>query len=120
MRKWGEVLSSRLLPRPEHAALRATFVERWARNDKAAYMRAFNALVGWSVSAQLPDIKCPVLVVSADQDYTPVSFKEAYASKIPNASMAVIKDSRHMMPVENPGPFHDVIIPFLSRQGATA
>jgi 3-oxoadipate enol-lactonase len=113
MRKWGEVLSTRLLPLPEHAGLRAQFVERWARNDKAAYLRALDALVGWSVSAKLPGITCPVLIVGADQDYTPVAFKQAYTAKIPNASLVVIPDSRHMMPVERPEPFHDAIIPFL-------
>jgi 3-oxoadipate enol-lactonase len=114
MRKWGEVLSSRLLPSPEHAGLRAQFVERWARNDKDAYLRSLDALVGWSVADKLSGLKCPVLVVSADQDYTPVALKQAYVSKIPNASLAVIPNSRHMMPVETPAPFHDVIIPFLS------
>ena len=38
MRAMGEGLSVRLLPKPEHAALRATFVERWAENDPAAYI----------------------------------------------------------------------------------
>ncbi|MEO7456051.1 MAG: alpha/beta hydrolase [Gemmatimonadaceae bacterium] len=114
MRKWGEVLSTRLLPLPEHGALRATFIERWARNDKAAYLRALNALVGWSVSAKLPGITCPVLVVGADQDYTPVAFKQAYTSKMPNARLVVIPDSRHMMPVERPEAFHDAILPFLA------
>ncbi len=118
MRKWGEVLSTRLLPLPEHGALRATFIERWARNDKAAYLRALNALVGWSVSAKLSGITCPVLVVGADQDYTPVAFKQAYTSQIPNAKLVVIPDSRHMMPVERPELFHAAILPFLSAAGA--
>lgn len=120
MRKWGEVLSTRLLPLPEHGALRATFVERWARNDKQAYLRALNALVGWSVSAKLPGITCPVLVVSADQDYTPVAWKKEYTSKMPHATLAVIAHSRHMMPVERPAAFHDVIIPFLAGQAVPA
>ena len=120
MRKWGEVLSTRLLPLPEHGALRATFVERWARNDKKAYLRALDALVGWSVSARLPGITCPVLVVSADQDYTPVAWKQEYTSKMPHASLKVIPHSRHMMPVERPEQFHDVLIPFLSGKGARA
>jgi pimeloyl-ACP methyl ester carboxylesterase len=114
MQKMGEVLASRLLPAPEHAALRATFVERWARNDPGAYLRALSALVGWSVKARLPGIRCPVLVVSADMDYTSVEWKREYTSLLPDASLVVIAASRHMMPVERPAPFHDAIIPFLA------
>ena len=114
MSKMGEVLATRLLPAPEHAALRQTFVERWGRNDPGAYLRALAALVGWSVMARLPAITCPVLVVAADQDYTPVEWKRAYTSAMPRASLVVIPDSRHMMPVEKPGAFHDAIVPFLT------
>lgn len=120
MRAWGSVLADRLLPKREHAALRTLFVDRWARNDKAAYLRALSALVGWTVTAQLPRITCPVLVVSADQDYTPLAWKEQYTAMMPNARMAVIADSRHMMPVERPAEFHDVLIPFLAGQAGAS
>lgn len=118
MRSWGSVLADRLLPAEEHAALRTAFVERWARNDKAAYLRALSALVGWSVTAKLPGISCPVLVVSADMDYTPIPWKEQYTAMMPNARLAIVKDSRHMMPIERPSDFHDVLIPFLAGQSA--
>ena len=114
MSKMGEVLATRLLPAPEHAALRATFVERWGRNDPSAYLRALSALVGWSVMAKLPAITCPVLVVTGDQDYTPVAWKRAYTATMPHASLVVIPNSRHLTPVETPEPFHNAIIPFLT------
>ena len=117
MSKMGEILAGRLLPAPEHAALRETFVERWGRNDPGAYLRALSALVGWSVMAKLPAITCPVLVVTADQDYTPVEWKRAYTATMPDASLVVIPNSRHMMPVETPAEFHDAILPFLASAG---
>ena len=119
MSKMGEVLATRLLPAPEHAALRKTFVERWGRNDPGAYLRALSALVGWSVLSRLPGITCPVLVVSADQDYTPVAWKRAYTATMPHASLVVIPNARHMMPVETPESFHAAIMPFLTGRGAT-
>ncbi len=119
MQKMGEVLSTRLLPAPEHGELRRTFVERWARNDKRAYLRALDAIVGWTVTDRLPSLTCPVLVVGADQDYTPVAWKQWYTALMPNASMVVIPESRHMMPVERPEAFHDALRPFLSGAGAT-
>lgn len=113
MRKMGTVLSTVLLPRPEHAALRATFVERWARNHPGAYLRSLRALIGWSVSARLGDITCPTLVLAADQDYTPVAFKEQYAARIAGATLTVVPDARHMLPVERPREYNEAIMTFL-------
>jgi hypothetical protein len=45
MRKMGEVVATRLLPDPDHRALRATFVERWAAYDSRAYLSSLKALV---------------------------------------------------------------------------
>ena len=118
MRAWGSVLADRLLPAREHAALRTQFVERWAHNDKGAYLRALRALVGWTVTDRLPRITCPVLVVAADHDYTPVAWKEQYTALMPNARLAVVADSRHMMPIERPEAFHEVLLPFLLAQRA--
>ena len=116
MRAWGKVLAERLLPSEEHAALRDVFVSRWARNDRGAYLRALSALVGWTVTDRLPGITCPVLVVAADQDYTPVPWKEWYTALMPHASLAIIANSRHMMPVERPAEFHEVLLPFLTQR----
>lgn len=113
MRKMGQVLATALLPKPEHAAERATFVERWARNDAKAYLRSLRALIGWSVSERLAAIRCPTLIVTADQDYTPVVYKEYYTRQIPGARLAVIPDSRHMLPVERPNEFNRVVTDFL-------
>ena len=117
MRKMGEVLAERLLPGVEHATRRAIFAERWARNDKGAYLRALSALVGWTVTAKLPGIRQPVLVVTADQDYTPVAWKQWYTSLMPNATLVVIPESRHMMPIERPHLFHETLLPFLAGAG---
>jgi pimeloyl-ACP methyl ester carboxylesterase len=113
MRKMGEVLANKLLLGPQHAATRATFVERWARNDPGAYLRALRALIGWSVAPRLGSITAPTLVLTADQDYTPVAFKQTYTAKIPGARLVVVPDSRHMLPVECPAEFNRVALDFL-------
>ncbi|HEY72686.1 MAG: 3-oxoadipate enol-lactonase [Anaerolineaceae bacterium 4572_32.2] len=116
MRKMGQVLSERLLPKPEHAELRRIFVERWAENDKRAYIDSMKALVGWSVADRLGDIRCPTLVIAADEDYTPMSLKEAYVAQIEQAELVVIQDSRHATPVEQPEQFNQALMTFLARQ----
>jgi len=117
MRKMGEVLGARLLPKPEHQDLRREFVERWAQNDKRAYLDSMRALVGWSVSARLSEIKAPTLVVAADKDYSPVSVKEAYVARMLHAELVVISDSRHATPVEQPAVFNEAVAAFLARKG---
>lgn len=120
MRKMGAVLAGRLLPAPEHATRREVFAERWAKNDRATYLRVLTALVGWSVKSRLPDITCPVLVVTADHDYSSVDMKREYTTLMPNATLVIIPDSLHMMPVERPELFHNAIIPFLKGTGLSA
>ena len=114
MRKMGEVLSKRLFIKPEQEDIRQMFVTRWAENDQRTYLNAMRALVGWSVAARIGSISCPTLVIAADQDYSPLSVKEAYTAQIPGAQLAVIPDSRHATPVEHPQEFNLVLQKFLA------
>jgi pimeloyl-ACP methyl ester carboxylesterase len=115
MRAMGEALSSNLYPKPEQAALRETFIERWAQNDPQAYIEATRSMLGWNVEDQLGEIQCPTLILTADQDYSPVALKESYAKSIPNAQLVVIPDSHHATPIEQPEKFNAALAEFLSR-----
>ena len=113
MRKIGEILGPRIFIKPEQKDLLDTLVENWAKNHKPSYMASMKAGTGWSVADQLDQIKCPVLVVAADEDYTPVSAKQEYVDKLPNARLVVLEDSRHATPVEKPDEFNQVLLAFL-------
>ena len=113
--KLGEILAKRLYPSPGDEALGKVFTERFARNDQRSYLAAFNALIGWSVSARLGELTCPTLILTADQDYTPVAFKQAYAEKIRTARLTVVPDSRHALPMERPDSFNSALRDFLTR-----
>ena len=65
---------------------------------------------------RLGEIRCPTLVVAAAQDGLR-SMDEAreLAQGIPGAELAVVEDSGHMIPIEQPGRLLDVIVPFLAR-----
>jgi 3-oxoadipate enol-lactonase len=115
MRAMGEALAPNLFPKPEHAALRQTFVERWAENDPQAYIEATLSMVGWNVTDRLGSIRCPTLVIAADQDYTPVAVKEAYVKLVPDAQLVVIADAHHATPVERPQEFNAALAQFLAR-----
>ena len=115
MRGMGQVLSKRLFPEDQHALLREMFVERWAENDPQAYQRAMRAMIGWSMVDRLGSIQCPTLVIAADQDYTPITSKEAYTRLMPNAKLLVIPDAHHAVPVERPDAFNAALKDFLEK-----
>ncbi len=106
-------LSRRLFPRPEQEEARVQLIERWGRNDPAAYRAAMRALVGWSVLDRVRDIRCPVLVIAGDRDYTPVEAKRAYADLIPGARLVVFEDSGHATPIDQAERFNEVVLGFL-------
>lgn len=116
MRGIGKFLGRRLFPKPEQAGLRDTFVRRWAANDKQAYLSAFKALSGWSVLDRLDSVQCPVLVVAAAEDYTPLARKKAYTEMLARAELVIIPDSRHATPADQPKIFNRILMEFLKKQ----
>jgi pimeloyl-ACP methyl ester carboxylesterase len=86
---------------------------RWAQNDKNAYNNSVQALKDWSVSKHLGEILCPTLVISADQDYTPLSYKQSYVNKMPDAELVAIPNSRHATPLDQPEIFNEIVSEFL-------
>lgn len=118
MQKMGETLAPRLFPSDEHAAERKLFIEKWAQNDKPAYVNAMSAIVGWSVEEKIGTITIPTLIIAADQDYTPVASKEAYIAKMKAApvTLKVIENAHHALPVERPAIFNATVKEFLANQ----
>ncbi|MBJ7374343.1 MAG: alpha/beta fold hydrolase [Pseudomonas sp.] len=110
----GKALGSKLFPKPEQADLRRKMAERWAKNDKRAYLASFDAIVGWGVQERLSRVSCPTLVISADRDYTPVALKETYVKLLPDARLVVIDDSRHATPLDQPERFNHTLLDFLA------
>lgn len=117
MRRFSAILAGRVLPDPEQKALRAQFAERFRHNQTRPYLTCVRALVGWSVMEQLEQIRVPALVVSGDDDYTPVTYKESFVARMPNARLSVIPKSRHLTPVEQPEAFNRVLHEFLGTHG---
>lgn len=120
MRRMGEVLAAQLLPEPGQAALRQAMIERWAANDRGAYLAALRAIGGWSVSARLPELRCPALVVAAEHDYTSLEYKRAYCARIPRGELVVIAGSRHLTPIDRPAELNAALLRFLGEHSAPA
>lgn len=111
----GKALGKLLFPKPEQSELRRKIQQRWPQNDKRAYLSSLHAIIGWGVQERLARITCPTLVISADRDYTPVSLKQAYVGRMPNARLVVIEDSRHATPLDQPERFNTTLLDFLEQ-----
>jgi pimeloyl-ACP methyl ester carboxylesterase len=111
----GEALGGQLFPKPEQEALRKTFVERWAENDPQAYIETLLAMQDWNVTSRLGSIRCPALIISADQDYSPVAAKEAYVKLMPKAELVIIADAHHATPLDQPIKFNAALGAFLGK-----
>ncbi|RIK17883.1 MAG: 3-oxoadipate enol-lactonase [Anaerolineae bacterium] len=110
----GRFLSKRLFPKPDQEFMRAQLIERWAKNDKDAYLASMRALIGWSVLDRVGSISCPVMVIAGDRDYTPLEAKRKYVALIPNAQLKVIEDSGHATPIDQADRFNACVLEFLS------
>lgn len=113
-RTLGRAIAGRLFPRPEQAPLRTAMEERWARNEKAAYIASVEAILRWSVADRLPGIRQRTLVISGDRDYTPVDAKRAWAARMRDARVAVLADSGHGSPLDQPEAFNRMVLEFLA------
>lgn len=113
MRRVGRIIAHRLFVKPDQEELRREFIKRWATNDRRAYLWSIDAIMGWSVEHRLSEITAPTLVVSSEDDYTPVSVHRRLAAQLPNAEHRVVKDARHALPVEKPEVFNALLEEFL-------
>jgi 3-oxoadipate enol-lactonase len=96
-------------------AMRGYLIDRVARNDKTAYVRAAHAGFGFSASARLGEIRAPTLVVVGEEDrVTPPPLSEDLAARIRGARLVRIPAAGHVSNVEQPAEFNRVVLEFLS------
>ena len=117
MRALGRFLGKKLFPRADQNELRRTFIERWAENDKQAYLSSLATVSGWGLTDQLGSITCPTCLISGENDFFPLALKEAYAERMPNARLVVIPNSGHFTPMDEPERFNEAVMSFLSKLG---
>ncbi len=114
MRRLGVLLARRLFPKPGQQELGRMFAERWADNDPRAYRAVLKGMIGWSVVDRLAAIRCPVLVVAAEDDYTPLAAKQEYLARLRRGELALLAGLGHAAPAEDPVRFNAVLERFLA------
>lgn len=103
-----------MFPDDHNQELREMFYQRAKSNDVNAYYHSFRTLMRWGIRDKIKDIKAPTLVIASELDYTPVSLKTAYAEKMPDAQVVVIKNSRHGVTMDQPEAFNTTVLKFIN------
>jgi 3-oxoadipate enol-lactonase len=87
--------------REEQPELVAEFRRTFLGTPREGYAACCDALRDWDVRQRLPEIQVPTTCVAgADDPSTPPSDLELLAHEIPNATLIVIPDARHLANVE--------------------
>ncbi|WP_047417714.1 alpha/beta fold hydrolase [Cellulophaga sp. Hel_I_12] len=107
-------ISFNMFPENHQLKLRTEFETRCKNNDYNAYYQSFVTLMNWGLGNRINKITTRTLVVASDMDYTPVSFKEEYVDRLQNARLAVIKNSRHGVVIDQPEAFNLVLHKFIA------
>ncbi|MFK8032213.1 MAG: alpha/beta fold hydrolase [Gammaproteobacteria bacterium] len=100
MKRMARFVAKRLFPEDHQADLRKRMIKRHEGNDQDSYIKAVQALAGWSVADRIDQLELPVLVLAADQDLTPLEDKLVYLEEMGNARLEVIRNSRHVSHVD--------------------
>lgn len=105
-------ISEGMFPAEDQKELRNGFFQRAKKNPVDAYYNSFITLMSWGIGDKLREINIPALVVASDMDYTPISLKENYIEKMPNAKLEVIRNSRHGVTMDQPEQFNAALLKF--------
>ena len=92
-------------------------IRSWVmKNDPEVYPKIYEVLASGldEITAPTPEISCPVLVITADEDFgNGPKMSEAIASEIPNSNLIILNGLRHMALAEAPKVVNEPINNFL-------
>lgn len=100
LKSMGRIIGKKLFPQPAQQELVERFAAQMAGMDKRAYLAALDAIFHWQIRLQPPVLSIPLLVMAADQDYTPVAAKQAFAARFMHCQFEIIANSRHATPLD--------------------
>jgi pimeloyl-ACP methyl ester carboxylesterase len=82
---------------------------------KPGFIQGLEAVLEYDISARLPEIACPTLIVWGDHDrLITVADADAFAELIPNSRKVVFTDTGHVSMLERPTEFNALLEQFLS------
>ena len=102
--------------RAEPGAFEALWQSVTSARDES-YRKTLEASVAQDRGAPIEDIRVPTLVVAGDEDsvYPPALARET-ARRIPGARLAMVEGAGHLVNLEQPARFNEIVMHFISRQ----
>ena len=94
------LMAARLFPEPWQRAMREHAVRVLASVPANSYLGTGLALARWAILDRLDRLKSRVLLIAAENDFTPLSEKRDLAKKL-NAELVVVRGSRHGTPFDS-------------------
>ncbi|WP_083411981.1 alpha/beta fold hydrolase [Janthinobacterium sp. 1_2014MBL_MicDiv] len=114
LKPMGKIIGKKLFPDPAQQALVERFATQMAGMDKRAYLAALDAIFHWDIEIHFQALVMPVLIMAADQDYTPVASKRAFAAQIQHCEFEIIANSRHATPLDQAQRVNTLLQSFLT------
>lgn len=112
----AEYVAERLFPNPEEDILRASYQEQVCQANPKAYRATMRSLAYFDVSNEAGNIRCPTLVITAQQDtVVPPENQTELAQLIPGADQKFINNAGHAVIVEKPDEYNQMLIEFLQQ-----
>ncbi len=118
LRRTARLIANRLFPHEDQAPKRQRVIDVVGANPKAAYLATIHALIGWNALERIHTIACPVLILAAEFDYTPLEEKRAEAAHFTRVEFVVMKGSRHGTPFDAIEEFNRRVLKFLMDEGS--
>lgn len=94
----------------------ANCVASMSRISSEAYRDALRCLVSWNFTPYLEEIVAPTLCLAGADDRTaPVAALQALADGLPDGQLKVIENCNHLMNLDRPTEFNQLVREFLDR-----
>jgi 3-oxoadipate enol-lactonase len=94
------LVAARLFPEPWQRAMREHAARAIGTVPATSYLGTGLALAQWAALDRLDRLKSRVLLIAAENDYTPLAEKRALAAKL-KAEIVVVRGSRHGTPFDS-------------------
>ena len=107
------IIGKKLFPQEQQRGVLERFIAQMGAMSKRAYLAALDAIFHWDISPRFDLLAMPVLIMAADQDYTPVDAKRAFAAQFQQCWFEVIADSRHASPLDQAELVNKLLLSFL-------
>jgi pimeloyl-ACP methyl ester carboxylesterase len=100
MKRTAQLTAARVFPEPWQQQLRERTISVLGVVAADAYLGMGRGLERWSATERLGLLRCRVLMIAAEHDYTPLAEKQALADRI-GARLLVVRGSRHGTPFDS-------------------